>query len=165
MAIKKANKLKKQKEDFMDDEFIIGNDIIDFDNNPRIAFLSVFLIRFGMTMAFGEFSYHPDQDWQGLEPAYLIAYGDKVDGLTTWEWHDMYTLRSFLYPLYLSLPVHLLKLLRIDTSILVVNSMLMMNALLIATGDYYIYHLTKKHSGRHAAMLSIIYMIFNFRMN
>lgn len=83
-----------------------------------------------------------------MEPAYQAIYGDNVDGLKTWEWHKMYTLRSFLYPLFLGAPLPFLRLLGIDSNALVVNSMYMMNALLITTGDYYIYHFTKKHSGR-----------------
>ena len=77
----------------------------------------------------------------------------------------MYTLRSILYPLYLSIPVRILKLLGLDYNCLVFNSMLFMNALIIALGDYYLYHLSKRFAGRQAGMISLIYMLFNFRMN
>jgi hypothetical protein len=59
-----SDKLRKKKRGFQnpdkDDRFILGHDVIDFETRPYLAFLSVFLIRFGMSMAFGEFTYHPD---------------------------------------------------------------------------------------------------------
>jgi hypothetical protein len=77
----------------------------------------------------------------------------------------MYTLRSVLYPFYLSIPLHILKALGLDYNCLVMNSMLFMNALVITLGDYYLYHLSKKFAGRQAAMISLVYILFNYRMN
>ena len=77
----------------------------------------------------------------------------------------MYTLRSVLYPLYLSIPVQILRTLGLDYNCLVMNSMFFMNALIIALGDYYLYLLSKKFAGRQAAMISLVYMLFNYRMN
>ena len=56
--------------------WILGYDCLDFDSHFYSTLLNVFLIRFGMAMTFGEQNYHPDQNWQGLEIAYKIAYGD-----------------------------------------------------------------------------------------
>ena len=99
------------------------------------------MIRFIWTMTFGDKDHHPDQFWQGLEPAYKIAYGDVVDTVMTWEWQQGYALRSYLYPLVLSLPLHALRWLGIDSAILVVNSMFAMNCLILTIGDLYLYKL------------------------
>jgi hypothetical protein len=149
----------------LDDSFIFGFDALDFDLDPYMTFLRVFLIRFGLSMTFGEHSYHPDQNWQGIEAAYQIVYHDSAKNIATWEWQEMYTLRSVLYPLYLSIPVQILKTLGLDYNCLVMNSMFFMNALVIALGDYYLYLLSYKFAGRQAAKISLCYMIFNYRMN
>jgi hypothetical protein len=59
----------------------------------------------------------------------------------TWEWQQGYALRSYLFPLFLSLPLHALRWLGIDSAILVVNSMFTMNCLILALGDLYLYKL------------------------
>ena len=123
------------------------------------------MIRFGMAMTFGELNYHPDQNWQGLEIAYKIAYGDQVENILSWEWQDKYTLRSSLYPYFLSLPLHVLRFLKIDSNALVVNSMLMMNTMLIVLGDYFLYKMSRRFLGKKGASLTLLYLIFNVRIN
>ena len=83
----------------------------------------------------------------------------------SWEWHDKYTLRSSLYPYYLSIPLHILRFFKIDYNILVVNSMFFMHVIIIVIGDYYLYHLSKIYLGRRGAALTLLYTMFNFRIN
>jgi len=97
--------------------------------------------------------------------AYKVAYGDQVPLVTTWEWFDGYALRSILYPAYLSIPLHILRFLAIDTNFLVVNSILVMNCLLQVTGDYFLYLLAKHLIGRDGALMSLTYSLFNQRIN
>jgi len=33
-----------------------------------------------------EKSYHPDENMQGMDIAYKLAFGDQVDVLVAWEW-------------------------------------------------------------------------------
>ena len=98
--------MSKQKED---SDWIPCSKYLDFIKSPVRTFVVVFLIRFGLSMSFGFKDYHPDQHWQGYEMAYKIAYSDVVDVVATWEWLDLYALRSHLYPAYLSTPLHLLR--------------------------------------------------------
>ena len=74
--------------------------------------------------------------------AYHLAYMDVAPVTATWEWNKYYSLRSVIYPAYLSLPLHLLRLLGIDTNFLVNNSMVFMNTLLVVVGDYYLYYMS-----------------------
>ena len=83
----------------------------------------------------------------------------------TWDWVDEYALRNTLYPLYLSLPLHILRRLSIDTNFLVVNSMLFMNSLLQLVGDYYLYKLAKQFLGTNGAKISLVYVLFNATIN
>jgi hypothetical protein len=72
-----------------------------------------------------------------MEIAYHMAYKQEVDPIVTWEWLDTYSLRNCLYPAFLSLPLHVLKLFGIDSNFLVVNSLIGMNSLTQAIGDYF----------------------------
>jgi hypothetical protein len=54
---------------------------------------------------------YPDEYWQATEVAYNLVFG----GVSlTWEWNSDRRLRSFLYPLYISMPLRVLKFLRLD---------------------------------------------------
>ena len=54
---------------------------------------------------------YPDEYWQGTEVAYNMVYGGVK---LTWEWNPDNRIRSVIYPFYLSLPLRLLKILRLD---------------------------------------------------
>lgn len=47
--------------------------------------------------------FDPDEYWQGLEPARLLVYGK---GWLTWEWMPEVAIRSWIYPVILSIPWH-----------------------------------------------------------
>lgn len=105
--------------------------------------------------------YHPDENWQSLEVAYDLVYGTRSgskgpvsEGLLSWEWFSFYALRNHLYPFWLSLPSHLLKLLGIDTNFMVVNSMYFMHCVLWAFGDYFYFYLVKTIAGRRCAVIT-----------
>jgi hypothetical protein len=97
--------------------------------------------------------------------AYKVAYGDQIALATCWEWNDRFGLRSILYPAYLSLPLHLLRALGIDTNFLVVNAIVFMNTTLQVLGDYYLYLLAKQTLGRDGALMALIYSLMNQRIN
>lgn len=113
-----------------------------------------------MQMVQVHFMYHPDENWQSLEVAYDLVYGKrgsedaKVEILLSWEWFNFYALRNHLYPFWLSLPAHIMKLLRIDTNFLVVNSMYFMHCILWSFGDYFYFYLVKTLAGRKCAVLT-----------
>jgi hypothetical protein len=88
-----------------------------------------------------------------------------VENLVTWEWLDFYALRTYIYPAYLSIPLHILKFLGMDYNIFVGNSMLMMNSLIQVLGDYYLYYFTKDLAGKKGGIICLGLSIFNRRMN
>jgi len=163
MVEDKTEKIKEDEEESR--RLIIGYDYVDFDRYFYQTLLTVFIIRFGWTMTFGELCHHPDQNWQGLEIAYTLAYGDEVENIHTWEWQDRYTLRSSLYPIYLSIPLHILRFFKIDYNVLVVNSMFLMNTFIIVIGDYYLYLISKTYMGKRGAAIALLWTLFNYRIN
>ena len=112
---------------------------IDFENHPIRTLLLVFAARFSLAVLLGQRTYHPDQIWQGQEMAYSFAYSDVAPVIKTWEWLDIYALRSVIWPAYLSLPLHILRFLGLDSNFLVSHSALFMNSLLQVLGDYFLY--------------------------
>ena len=77
--------------------------------------LLIFLIRLILMTQISNLVYHADENWQAIEIAYDLIFGKKSgsshvsDVILSWEWYDMYTLRSHFYPLLLSLPGQVLK--------------------------------------------------------
>jgi hypothetical protein len=56
---------------------------------------------------------HPDEYWQGTEIAYHMVYG----GVNVpWEWNASFRIRSYLYPMYLALPLRIMDFLSIDNA-------------------------------------------------
>lgn len=85
--------------------------------------------------------------------------------MVTWEWLDYYALRSYLYPVYLSIPLHFLRFLKIDSNFLVVNSILFMNSLLQVLGDYFLYWLSHDLIGHEGAIITLGFSVVNRRIN
>lgn len=83
----------------------------------------------------------------------------------SWEWQEKYTLRSSIYPTYLSIPLYILKFLKLDTNMLVVNSMFFMHIMIIVMGDYYLYCLSKLYLGKRGAAITLLYTLINFKIN
>ena len=68
-------------------------------------------IRLIMEMFFTYTYSHSDEYWQGTEIAYNMVYGG-VD--VPWEWRPKYRIRNTLHPMYLSIPLRVLKLFGLD---------------------------------------------------
>jgi len=97
--------------------------------------------------------------------AYNIAYGDVVPVVTTWEWNSVYSLRNIIFPAYLSIPLHFLRMLGLDSNFMVVNSTILMNSLLQVLGDYFLFGLCQHLMDTDGALISLTYMLFNHRIN
>jgi hypothetical protein len=97
--------------------------------------------------------------------AYQLAYSDQVHVVTTWEWNNLFALRSVIWPAYLSIPLHVLRFLKIDSNFLVCNSIIFMNSLIQALGDYFLYYLAHHFIGVDGAKMSLVYSLFNRRIN
>ena len=59
----------------------------------------------------------------------------------------------------------MLRFLKIDSNSLVNNSLYFMHSLLIVLGDYFMYPLAKMYIGKRGAAVTILYLLFNFKIN
>jgi hypothetical protein len=101
---------------------------------------------------------HPDEYWQATEMAYSTVYGGVIP---TWEWTEYNRIRSYLYPLYLSIPLRILDFLRLDYYFTVRASYYIAQWVLVVIGDYYYYKIGVKIVGEKATRLSMYMYIIN----
>ena len=73
-----------------------------------------------------------DEYWQTFEIAHSLAFGY---GYKTWEWKSSVAIRSYLYPLTISLIYRFFTLLHLDTATILVNSATFFQTLLAIVGD------------------------------
>lgn len=111
--------------------------------------MKLFCVRLAFMMVHVHLKKHPDEIYQGKEIAYQILNMQSdsnphgIQSMSTWEWWKGFNLRTHLYPLYLSLPGHVLKWLDLDTNFLVVNSIYVMHCIIWVIGDCYFYSFTR----------------------
>ena len=76
-----------------------------------------------------------------------------------------YSLRNTLYPAYLSIPLHILKFLNIDSNTMVILSPIFMNSIIIIIGDYYSFIFTERILNKKCALIHMVYSLFNKNIN
>lgn len=85
----------------------------------------------------------------------------EVEMIKFWEWDQRYALRSYLYPLFLSLPLRFLKLTDLDGPVFLNFSIQAMNSLLVSAGDLFLYKLASIHFDEQTAKLSLVMFLFH----
>lgn len=88
-----------------------------------------------------------------------------VQSLSTWEWWQGFNLRTFLYPLWLSLPGFALKWLDMDTNFAIVNSIYFMHCIIWVIGDYYQFLFVRQMIDKKTAIATLIYSITSQYVN
>ena len=104
-----------------------------FDLDRRGSFLLLAMWRLFCTTTLTKFLVHPDELYQGTQPAYDFVFGGVE---LPWEWRDPYRLRNALYPIYLSWPLWILKYTRMDFQYLVLLSPYLAHYPLMVISDY-----------------------------
>jgi phosphatidylinositol glycan class B len=99
---------------------------------------------------------HADEYWQGTEVAYDLVFGGVE---LPWEWRPKYRIRNVVYPLFLSIPLWILKFLRLDFYLLVRVAPYLMHLPLVVLGDYYFFKVANRLIGNTGARLSL-YLYF-----
>ena len=156
----KIQKLEYLKGNLECNLFVPFWEVLDLDRRPVANLLLMFAVRLGFSMVGAHSVYHPDEVWQSLEVAYDMVYGKRYDPsrqvevLLSWEFLPHYSLRNYIYPIWLALPAFGLKAVGLDSNLLVVNSMYFMHCILWTMGSYYLYYLVKLLAGKRCALLA-----------
>ena len=104
---------------------------------------------------------HPDEYWQSTMPAYRSVYGHERDVWLPWEWSDEFRLRNTIYPMYLSIPMHLNKALGIDTNWVVRVTPYLAHVPIVILNDIFLWKVSKRLIGHDAARICYIAYFFN----
>lgn len=127
------------------------------DRMPRPSFLAIVAWRLVNALTVNTF-FQADEYWQALEPAHKAVFGY---GYLTWEWQ--YGLRSYLHPLLYMVPYWIAKLLGGGEDgegcyWYVLAAPKVVNALIAAVGDYYLYWLIQSRfrNDRLAKLVSLM---------
>jgi len=103
----------------------------------------------------------PDEHWQSIEVAYKAVYGGETDVWLPWEWLPQYRLRNAIYPMYLSIPLHIVKILGIDTNFVVRNLPYLAHLPFVLINDWYYWRICTKLLSHNAARLAFALFFFN----
>lgn len=104
---------------------------------------------------------HPDEYWQSTEVAYKAVYHDQQDFWMPWEWSDNYRLRSWIYPMYLSLPLRFVRFLGFDTNLVVRCLPYFAHLPIVLLCDYFFWKILKRVLLQDAARLGFALYFFN----
>lgn len=161
-------------QDFEDElehrEFAMFWDSLDMESS-WVPILKMLAIRMAVTLSQVHLKKHADEIYQGKEIAYKILYEQSdaningIQSFSTWEWWKGYNLRTFLYPLWLSLPGHILKMLNLDTNFLIINSIYLMHCILWVVGDYYCFLFVRQLLGKREAIAAVVFSITSEHVN
>lgn len=109
-----------------------------------------------------------DQWWQSTEIAYSLVYGLQSPGHHNfgtavptnqplpWEWRQEYELRTIVFPQILTIPLRVLKILRLDTNWAVINAPLLVHCFYLIITDCYFVKLGHKTVGKKATSIAMV---------
>ncbi|KAL8149527.1 mannosyltransferase APTG1-like isoform X2 [Apium graveolens] len=101
--------------------------------------------------------FNPDEHWQALEVAHRITFGY---GHLTWEWKK--GIRSYLHPMMFAALYKVLALLHLDIPILMIKAPRMLQSILSAFGDLYLYKFSRVLFGNHVAQWALFAQLTNW---
>ncbi|WZZ30672.1 hypothetical protein YC2023_014073 [Brassica napus] len=103
--------------------------------------------------------FNPDEHWQSLEVAHRTVFGY---GYLTWEWKR--GIRSYLHPMLFAFLYKVLHLTGLDTPYVMSKAPRLMQSVLSAVGDLYLYKLSDALYGENVATWSLFCQMANWFM-
>ncbi|KAG6959526.1 hypothetical protein JG687_00008754 [Phytophthora cactorum] len=104
-------------------------------------------------------SFNPDEYWQSTEVAHRLVFGY---GYLTWEWQDDAQLRGFAHPALFAGLYKLLELLNLDSRWAVAYGPRLMQGLISAANDFFLYKLARNYVDAKAAKWALLCQFFSW---
>ncbi|KAF1778201.1 Vacuolar protein sorting-associated protein 13, second N-terminal domain [Phytophthora cactorum] len=104
-------------------------------------------------------SFNPDEYWQSTEVAHRLVFGY---GYLTWEWQDDAQLRGFAHPALFAGLYKLLELLNLDSRWAVAYGPRLMQGLISAANDFFLYKLARNYFDAKAAKWALLCQFFSW---
>ncbi|KAJ9540669.1 hypothetical protein OSB04_027175 [Centaurea solstitialis] len=103
--------------------------------------------------------FNPDEHWQALEVAHRVTFGY---GHLTWEWAK--GIRSYLHPMIFAALYKVLSVLHLDTPLFMIKAPRLLQSILSAFGDLYMFKLSHVLYGGHVAQWALFSQLTNWFM-
>ncbi|KAF5789457.1 putative hexosyltransferase [Helianthus annuus] len=127
---------------------------------PSSTKIFIICLIFRMTNSlFVQTYFNPDEHWQALEVAHRITFGY---GHLTWEWTK--GIRSYLHPMLFAVLYKVLSVLHLDTPLFMIKAPRLLQSVLSAFGDLYMFKLSHVLYGGHVAMWALFAQLTNWFM-
>lgn len=120
------------------------------DKNVFLLCLAIRLVNALMVQTY----FNPDEHWQALEVAHKITFGY---GHLTWEWKK--GIRSYLHPIIFAFLYKVLAFCHLDTPWLMMKTPRLLQSILSAVGDLYLYKLSKVVFGDYVAKWAVSFYV------
>ncbi|XP_067678293.1 GPI mannosyltransferase 3-like [Haliotis asinina] len=133
-----------------DDEVLGPNIIKKIMASERTLFLGLLALRITNSLLIQTF-FVPDEYWQSLEVAHNMAFHY---GHLTWEWQE--GIRGYTYPLSFALLYKFLHIFGLDNRVLLIKLPRMLQGVMAACGDLYLYRLSRLLCDRPTAQWTLL---------
>eukprot|EP00644_Phytophthora_capsici_P005963 jgi/Phyca11/525233/estExt2_fgenesh1_pm.C_PHYCAscaffold_20199 len=104
-------------------------------------------------------SFNPDEYWQSTEVAHRLVFGY---GYLTWEWQSDAQLRGFAHPALFAGFYKLLELLNLDSRWAVAYGPRLLQGLVAAANDFFLYMLARNYFDAKAAKWALLCQLFSW---
>ncbi|KAH3697157.1 GPI mannosyltransferase 3-like [Dreissena polymorpha] len=146
-------------ESYLFDDEILGPLIVKkIMSSEKSLFFALICIRIVNSLLI-QTSFVPDEYWQSIEVAHHMAYGY---GYKTWEWNN--GLRGYLYPSIFAIFYKILAILGMDNRVMLIKFPRIIQGVIAACGDLYLYKLSWLLSDRATAQWALFCQMTNWFM-
>ncbi|KAK6179580.1 hypothetical protein SNE40_011906 [Patella caerulea] len=143
--------IEEETDNHMFDEEVLGPMVVKaIMSKDRSLFLGLLALRCVNALMI-QTHFVPDEYWQSLEVGHNMAFGY---GYMTWEWRE--GLRGYTYPLVFAVLFKIQQILGLDTRILMIKLPRLLQGVLAAVGDLYLYKLSRKLSDTPTAQWTLL---------
>lgn len=158
-ALEEVNEFKEADEGYLFDDEIFGPSIVKRSmSSEKTLFLALISMRIVNSLLI-QTSFVPDEFWQSLEVSHNMVFGY---GYLTWEWQ--HGLRGYMYPAVFAVLYKVLAILGLDYRILLIKLPRILQGVIAAWGDLYLYKLSWLLSDRATAQWTLLCQCTNWFM-
>lgn len=147
----------EEKEGYIFDNEVLGPLIVQqIMSSEKTILLGLIAFRICNSL-FIQTAFVPDEYWQSLEVAHKITFGY---GYTTWEWRE--GIRSYIYPTVFAALFKFLALFGLDNRLMLIKLPRILQGIMAAYGDLYLFKLSCKLSDRATAQWTLLCQILSW---
>ncbi|XP_052776100.1 GPI mannosyltransferase 3-like [Mya arenaria] len=157
--LEEINEFNEEDEGYLFDDEILGPSVVKkIMSSEKTLFLSLICIRIVNSLMI-QTSFVPDEFWQSVEVSHRMVFGY---GHLTWEWKN--GLRGYLYPSVFAFFYKVFALLGLDSRQMMIKLPRIIQGIIAATGDLYLYKLSWMLCDRATAQWSLFCQMTNWFM-